>query len=280
MSEKQKSSTVVGTHLTQDAVKKPVLVFIIPDHSLSLDQLVASFTDPGKICFVICGLLSSAQKKQLNRLAKNNNVLKLRSIQSDSIPSMGDILVIDDEQSSISFMAAIRESKNISSNYKDVIRLLNQGDGLLKIILFCKELLKDDLESFEDFAAHLIVEERFVNDELLALPEANIMDMCLPVNEMSAAVEKIISGKLRLRNRSFHHLTTLQQSHQLVENINQQIDGILWEANAQTFEFTYISPQVEKILGYTVHEWMSQKDFWQAHIHPDDRDGAVNLCHC
>lgn len=280
MSEKQKSSTVVGTHLTQDAVKKPVLVFIIPDHSLSLDQLVASFTDPGKICFVICGLLSSAQKKQLNRLAKNNNVLKLRSIQSDSIPSMGDILVIDDEQSSISFMAAIRESKNISSNYKDVIRLLNQGDGLLKIILFCKELLKDDLESFEDFAAHLIVEERFVNDELLALPEANIMDMCLPVNEMSAAVEKIISGKLRLRNRSFHHLTTLQQSHQLVENINQQIDGILWEANAQTFEFTYISPQVEKILGYTVHEWISQKDFWQAHIHPDDRDGAVNLCHC
>ncbi|MDZ4072592.1 MAG: PAS domain S-box protein [Sediminibacterium sp.] len=280
MSEKQKSSIVAGTHLTKDAVKKPVLVFIIPDHSLSLDQLVGSFIDPGKICFVICGLLSSAQKKQLNTLAKKNKALKLRSIQSDSIPSMGDILVIDDEQSGISFMAALRESKNISSNYKDVIRLLNQEDGLLKIILFCKELQKDDLESFEDFAAHLIVEERFVNDELLALPEANIMDMCLPVNEMSAAVEKIISGKLRLRNRSFHHLTTLQQSHQLAENINQQIDGILWEANAQTFEFTYISPQVEKILGYTVHEWMSQKDFWQTHIHPDDRDGAVNLCHC
>lgn len=280
MSEKQKSSTVAGTHLAQDAVKKPVLVFIIPDHSLSLDQLIGSFTDPCKICFVICGPISSTQKKQLSTIAKKNNVLKLRFIQSDSIPNSGDILVINDEQPSISFMAAIRESKNIPSYYKDVIRLLNQGDGLLKIILFCKELLKDDLESFEDLAAHLIVEERFVNDELLALPEANIMDMCLPVNEMSAAVEKIISGKLRLRNRSFHHLTTLQQSYQLAENINQQIDGILWEANAQTFEFTYISPQVEKILGYTVHEWMSQKDFWQKHIHPDDRDGAVNLCHC
>lgn len=280
MCEKQKSSTVAGTYLTKDAKKKPVLVFIIPDHSLSLDQLIGSFTDPGKICFIICESLSSKQKNQLDAITSVNTALQIQSIQPDTIPSVGDILIIDNDQPGTSFMAALRASTNLPSNYKDVIRLLDQEDGLLKIILFCKELLKDDIECFEDFAAHLLVEERFVNNEILALPETAIIDICLPVNEMSAAVEKIISGKLRLRNRSFHHLTTLQQSHQLAENINQQIDGILWEANAQTFEYTYISPQVERILGYTVHEWMSQKDFWQTHIHPDDRDGAVNLCHC
>jgi PAS domain S-box-containing protein len=34
---------------------------------------------------------------------------------------------------------------------------------------------------------------------------------------------------------------------------------------------TYISPQVEKLLGYTVDEWMSDPDLWWKAIHPADR---------
>jgi diguanylate cyclase (GGDEF)-like protein/PAS domain S-box-containing protein len=38
----------------------------------------------------------------------------------------------------------------------------------------------------------------------------------------------------------------------------------------------YISPQVSEILGYTPEEWMSDPDFWERHMHPDDLDRVIN----
>lgn len=35
---------------------------------------------------------------------------------------------------------------------------------------------------------------------------------------------------------------------------------------------TFISPQVEFILGYTPEEWMQDREFWLTCIHPEDRD--------
>jgi diguanylate cyclase (GGDEF)-like protein/PAS domain S-box-containing protein len=37
----------------------------------------------------------------------------------------------------------------------------------------------------------------------------------------------------------------------------------------------YVSPQVEGLLGYTPHEWMSDGDLWLRIIHPDDRARAA-----
>ncbi len=71
----------------------------------------------------------------------------------------------------------------------------------------------------------------------------------------------------------------LKKSKQVTEILIENIDGIFWEADAQTFQFTYVSPQVEKITGYSREEWMSSPTFWSDHIHPDDRNFAVNFCH-
>lgn len=65
----------------------------------------------------------------------------------------------------------------------------------------------------------------------------------------------------------------------LVEELVTTIDGIIWEADATTFEFEYISSQVEKILGFTPEEWLSEPKFWEDHIHPDDRSEAIGYCH-
>lgn len=58
----------------------------------------------------------------------------------------------------------------------------------------------------------------------------------------------------------------------------QSINGIIWECTGDTFQFTYISPHTEKILGYAAAEWYKDAQFWQKHIHPDDREIAVNYC--
>ena len=62
------------------------------------------------------------------------------------------------------------------------------------------------------------------------------------------------------------------------ESLVNTIDGILWEADAQTIAFTYISPQVEHILGYSPKTWMGEPDFWQKHVVDEDRDEVINFC--
>jgi len=52
---------------------------------------------------------------------------------------------------------------------------------------------------------------------------------------------------------------------------------IPWEADAQTWVFTYVGPQAKTLLGYPPEQWY-EKDFWVSHLHPEDRDSAIKIC--
>src|SRR6266851_7358466 len=56
------------------------------------------------------------------------------------------------------------------------------------------------------------------------------------------------------------------------------VDGIVWEADAATIQFSFVSSQAERILGYPVERWLSEPTFWKDHLHPDDREWAVPVC--
>ena len=56
------------------------------------------------------------------------------------------------------------------------------------------------------------------------------------------------------------------------------IDGIVWEADAQTFAFAFVSAQAERILGYPVSAWLEDTTFWASHIHADDREASIRYC--
>lgn len=54
---------------------------------------------------------------------------------------------------------------------------------------------------------------------------------------------------------------------------------IVWEGDAQTFAFTYVSAAAEALLGHPVARWTSEATFWaDAVVHADDRDDAVGYC--
>jgi PAS domain S-box-containing protein len=38
---------------------------------------------------------------------------------------------------------------------------------------------------------------------------------------------------------------------------------------------TYVSPQIQSILGFTPEEWLAESRFWQTRLHPDDRDAVM-----
>ena len=65
--------------------------------------------------------------------------------------------------------------------------------------------------------------------------------------------------------------------HRFRDLVNS-IEGIVWEADAATFKFLFVSKQAERVLGYPVERWLSEATFWKDHIHPDDREWAVNFC--
>ncbi len=70
----------------------------------------------------------------------------------------------------------------------------------------------------------------------------------------------------------------LRRSHRQYQELVASIDGIVWEADARTFQFLFVSGQAERILGYPPERWLREPDFWVRHLHPDDRDWAVAFC--
>ena len=56
------------------------------------------------------------------------------------------------------------------------------------------------------------------------------------------------------------------------------VEAIVWEADATTFQFSFVSNQAERILGYPVDRWLSDPTFWKDHLHPEDREWAVPFC--
>jgi PAS domain S-box-containing protein len=56
------------------------------------------------------------------------------------------------------------------------------------------------------------------------------------------------------------------------------LGAIIWEADPVTFQFLYVSRAAERLLGYSLDDWLSRPTFWVELLHPDDRDAAVALC--
>lgn len=69
----------------------------------------------------------------------------------------------------------------------------------------------------------------------------------------------------------------LSNSRTEFEALVNGIDGVVWEADPRTTNFTFVSEGAEKLLGYPRESWYAS-GFWPAHIFPPDRDEAVNYC--
>lgn len=59
----------------------------------------------------------------------------------------------------------------------------------------------------------------------------------------------------------------------------QGLDAIIWEMDAVTWKFTFVSDRAQAILGYPISQWIEEPQFWQDRLlHPEDRDWCVHFC--
>ena len=70
----------------------------------------------------------------------------------------------------------------------------------------------------------------------------------------------------------------LKRQQQHYQSLVESTTAIIWEGDPDTLHFRYVSPESKKLLGYEPEQWIDDPDFWQRHIHPDDRDWAVRYC--
>lgn len=67
----------------------------------------------------------------------------------------------------------------------------------------------------------------------------------------------------------------VQEKHR---DLLHSLDAIVWEGDPTDFRVTYVSPQVERILGYSPEQCVSQQVTWQDLIHPEDIETVVATC--
>lgn len=94
-------------------------------------------------------------------------------------------------------------------------------------------------------------------------------------------VDGSISGAIVvLRN-----LTSLRQAERAMQatqeryfDLLQSVDGIVWELDVASWRFTFVNQKAEALLGYPVRAWLEEEQFWENHLHPDDRDATIASC--
>jgi PAS domain S-box-containing protein len=75
----------------------------------------------------------------------------------------------------------------------------------------------------------------------------------------------------------------IERERQRLRNLVADVPGVVWEAwgapdeSGQLIDF--VSDHVEKMLGYTVEEWLSTPNFWLSIVHPEDRERAADEAH-
>ena len=74
-----------------------------------------------------------------------------------------------------------------------------------------------------------------------------------------------------------HAEESLRESEQNFRGLVESTAAVPWKADIQTWVFTYVGPQAARLLGYPLEQWY-EKDFWVSHLHPDDKEFAVNTC--
>ena len=92
--------------------------------------------------------------------------------------------------------------------------------------------------------------------------------------------------QLELTNQQLEHqiierrnfIEKISQSQKQYQSLVNWIEGIVWEVDAETFHFTFVSKKAEKLLGYPLEAWIEDPKFWHNHIHPEDREWVLKFC--
>lgn len=67
------------------------------------------------------------------------------------------------------------------------------------------------------------------------------------------------------------------ENEERLKRLMEMTNVLPWEADAESWQFTFVGEQATRMMGYPVAQWYGP-DFWPSHIHPNDREKAIEFC--
>jgi PAS domain S-box-containing protein len=183
------------------------------------------------------------------------------------------------------------DNPTITNKLHSLITVLNVNTACLQLyeVKTKEELLniKEELfnrKSLHDFIKQLVAitqnQENVLLDTVIKNSKEEFRSINLRWNVIRGyenSLERVIVSTIDVTERKVAE-KLIANSKQKNESLINTIDGIVWESNIENFSFSFISKKVEEILGYTPEQWISSPTFWADHIHPEDREQAINYC--
>ncbi len=84
--------------------------------------------------------------------------------------------------------------------------------------------------------------------------------------QLSSEITRRMELEQQLRSSEYHY-----------RGMVESLSAIAWEANPEDYQYNYVSPQAENLLGYPLHQW-KEPGFWQSIVHPQDLQKTEAFC--
>src|SRR6266545_3576293 len=69
-----------------------------------------------------------------------------------------------------------------------------------------------------------------------------------------------------------------KQSEQRFQDLVQGLDAIVWEADAATLRFSFVSQRAQTVFGFPANRWLEQPNWFADRVHPEDRAKVMAKC--
>ncbi|MGE7992590.1 bifunctional diguanylate cyclase/phosphodiesterase [Pseudomonas sp. NPDC089554] len=143
--------------------------------------------------------------------------------------------------------------------------------GILDKVL--ADLSSSEIDKIQQrWVGNVIDQRTFWHDMLLyGLPTLALVLLVLAAmlrinRRLSSEISRRIALEQELRSSEYHYRS-------LVESLS----AIAWEADANDYTYSYVSPHAENLLGYPLREWL-KPGFWRSILHPEDTLWAQAYC--
>ncbi len=90
------------------------------------------------------------------------------------------------------------------------------------------------------------------------------------VGTMEGQLQSLIKTLQAAKAQSELSQALAQASEQRFRDLVHGLDAIVWEADATTMQFSFISQRAEELLGYSVRKWLDRTNFQETYVHPED----------
>ncbi len=240
-------AVIESTHVRKDGTFFPVLV-----------DLTAVKDDQGQVLYRVANVQDITERQQAEAKLRASEA-ELRAL----FAAMPDVILVLDGQGR--YLRIAPTNPSFSRRPDDALI----GQSLLDVFPPAEAA-----EFLEMIRAALRTQQPVQSDYSLVV-DGEMVWYTATISPMPDETVLLVARDITARKRSE---SAWQRSQQQYEQLVNSIDGIVWEGDARTGLFTFVSPAAERILGYPVDHWLTQSTFWADHLHPDDRSWVVNYC--